>query len=118
MSATVTTYTPEQVKQMYERNEIVLIDVRTPNEYAHERIPGALNAPLSSLDPAKLPSQQGKPIVFHCGSGKRSEIASRACLDAGFETIAHMSGGFGAWKQAGYPVLVTNAATGNLERQG
>ena len=54
--------TPQEVKERFDRNEIVLIDVRTPNEYAFEQIRGALLFPLSSFDPARLPAQEGKPI--------------------------------------------------------
>lgn len=109
---TLDIYTPLDVKEMFDRNGIVLIDVRTPQEYAFAHIPGALLFPLSSFDPAKLPSQEGKPIVFHCGSGARSHRTAGMAAAAGLSRVAHMEGGFGAWKSAGLPYIGIDAATG------
>lgn len=109
---TLTIYTPQEVKEKLDRNEITLIDVRTPFEYGFEHILGALLFPMSSFDPAKLPSQVGKPIVFHCGSGMRSHAIADRCAQAGVSPLAHMEGGMGAWKQAGLPHLAVDPATG------
>jgi len=106
--------TPQEVKQKFDRNEIVLIDVRTTAEFSFERIHGALNAPMITLDPAKLPSQIEKPIVLHCGSGLRSKKVAQICLEAGFDMIAHMKGGLGEWKAAGLPTVALDPMTGNM----
>jgi len=105
-------YAPKEVKELFDRNEIVLIDVRTPNEYAFERIPGAMLFPMSNFDAAKLPPQDGKRIVFHCGSGVRSRKIAEKAAAAGLTRVAHMEGGFGAWKKAGLPYLAIDPATG------
>jgi rhodanese-related sulfurtransferase len=106
--------TPEEVKQRFDNNEIVLIDVRTPAEYEFEHIPGALLFPLSRFDPSKLPAQDKKPIVLHCGSDMRSHKAAQRCADAGIKILAHMEGGFGAWKKASLPYVAINPDTGSL----
>lgn len=106
------TLTPEEVKARFDRNEIVLIDVRTPNEYSFEHIAGALLFPMATFDPAKLPVQDGKPIVFHCGSGIRSKAIADRCAKAGIEPLAHMGGGFNAWKAASLPYCAIDPATG------
>jgi len=85
------TLTPEEIKDKFDRNEIVLIDVRTPNEYAFEHIGGALLFLMSTFDPAKLPVQEGKPIVFHCESGKRSHAISNHCAKAGITPLAQLA---------------------------
>jgi len=110
--ATFEILSPEEVKERFERNEIVLIDVRTPQEYAFEYIPGAMLFPLASFDPAKLPLQDGKPVVFHCGSGKRSRLVAQKCAQAGLAAVAHMEGGFGAWKSSGYNYVAIDPSTG------
>lgn len=102
----------QEVKERFDQNEIVLVDVRTPQEYAFEYIPGALLFPLASFDPNKLPTQDGKPIVFHCGSGRRSRTVAERCSQAGFDRLAHMDGGFGAWKSAGFPYVSIDPSTG------
>ncbi|SFK12690.1 rhodanese-like domain-containing protein [Celeribacter neptunius] len=106
------TWTVDEVQTAFDANDIVLIDVRTPQEYAFEHISGALLLPLSFFSAEKLPSQEGKRIVFHCGSGVRSGKVAMACAKAGISPIAHMEGGFGAWKAAGKAYTGTDMASG------
>ena len=101
---------PRDVARLFAEDKIVLIDVRTPVEYAFEHIRGALLAPLSTFDPRHLPSQEGKPIVFHCGSGLRSKAVAEKCLAAGHRKVSHMAGGLMAWRKAGLPYLTINLA--------
>jgi len=77
------TWTVDEVQKAFDANDIVLIDVRTPQEYMFEHIEGALLFPMSFFAADKLPSQDGKRIVFHCGSGVRSARVATACAKAG-----------------------------------
>lgn len=113
-ASTLDVFSPEEVKAMFDRNEIAIVDVRTPNEYAFEHISGAMLFPMSSFDPAKLPSQEGKRIVFHCGSGVRSRAIAEQCAAAGMMSTAHMEGGFGAWKATSLPFIGIDPASGGL----
>lgn len=90
----------------------MLVDVRTPQEYAFQHIPGALLLPMSEFDPARLPNQADKPVVLHCGSGVRSRRMATRCLEAGRGVIAHIDGGFGAWKSAKLAYMAIDPATG------
>ncbi|WP_371055648.1 rhodanese-like domain-containing protein [Rhodosalinus sp. K401] len=110
--AKLETWSPEEVSRAARAGEIVLIDVRTPQEYMFEHIEGALLMPLAFFDAKSLPGQSEKRLVFHCGSGVRSEKTARAAIDAGFDRIAHMEGGFAAWKTAKLPYVGTNMASG------
>ncbi|MGD9845770.1 MAG: rhodanese-like domain-containing protein [Variibacter sp.] len=83
--------------------EIVLVDVREPDETARERYPGAVIVPLSQFDPAQIPDPQGRQVVFACRSGKRSVTASLMAQAAGYPYNAHLAGGILAWKAAGLP---------------
>jgi rhodanese-related sulfurtransferase len=94
--------TVEQVKAGLDDGTILLVDVREPNELAVERIPGAIDFPLSAFDPAALPDPEGKRLVFSCRSGRRSVTASQAAQAAGLPHDAHMAGGILAWKAAGF----------------
>ena len=91
---------PADVAQHLQKGGTHLIDVREPAEHAAERIEGATLHPLSSFDPAKLPAGE---IIFHCGSGKRSQTAIELCRAAGLAHHAHLAGGVQAWKLAGMP---------------
>ena len=103
-------WSPGEVSQAFAKNEIVVIDVRSPPEYMAAAIEGALLAPIKTLLPDKLPTQDGKPIVFYCGAGGRSRRAAEMSLQNGAARIAHMEGGFGAWKKNGLPYIGTEMA--------
>ncbi len=114
--AVLETWDVDEVASAWTRNEIVLIDVRTIQEFGMEHIEGALLAPMSFFDAHKLPGQSEKRIVFHCAGGVRSEKVARACIAAGMTQVAHLGGGFGAWKAAKQPYLTINMATGAPQR--
>ena len=111
---TMQNLSPADVAKRLERTEIVLIDVREPQEYAAERIHGALLFPMSTFDPSQLPDDGKKPIVFQCGSGMRSAKAVAACAAAGLPHDAHLAGGIQAWKAAGLPTISVDPATGRV----
>jgi addiction module HigA family antidote len=96
----------KSVKEWYDRNEILLIDVRETSEFEVEHIPGALLLPLSSFDPEIFPTLPGKKIVLHCAIGKRSEAAGKMLLNEGHPGAIHLTGGLEAWKAAGYATEV------------
>ncbi len=106
------TWNVDEVAKAWDANKIVLIDVRTVQEYSFEHIEGALLLPMSFFNADKLPGQSDKQIIFHCGSGIRSEKVARAALAAGVGKIAHMAGGLGAWKASKLPYIGTNMGTG------
>jgi rhodanese-related sulfurtransferase len=112
MFNTVPAMSPDDIAEALSRGEIVLIDVREPTEYAAERIHGALLYPLSTFDAALLPRDEKRPIVFHCGSGKRSATAFEAAAKIGVPLRAHMRGGIGAWKAADLPIVTLDPTSG------
>lgn len=97
--------TPHQVKTALDAQEILLIDVREPDEFAAERIEGAVNVPLSSLDPACLPDAVGKTVVLQCAGGMRSGMAVDKCRMAGHAIDTHLAGGLAAWRATGLPTV-------------
>src|ERR1700690_3419572 len=92
----------EEVKAGMQAGKILLVDVREPDELTLERIPGAVDMPLKSFDPAALPDPGHKRLVFSCRSGNRSVTASLLAQQAGLPYDAHMAGGIKAWKAAGF----------------
>ncbi len=101
---TVRDFTPEEVANGLAADEIILVDVREPNETAVERIPGAVLFPLSTFDPTDLPNPAGRTVVFSCASGVRSVKACEIARSAGLPHDAHLAGGLKAWKAAGLPI--------------
>ena len=92
---------------------IVFVDLRDPREMQREgRMPGAFACTRGMLefwiDPespyAKPIFAQPRRFVFFCAGGWRSALAAKTAQDMGLANVAHVEGGFGAWKQAGGPV--------------
>ena len=95
---------------------IVFVDIRDPRELDREgRIPGAFHCPRGMLefwiDPAspyhKPIFAEDKRFVFFCGSAWRSALAAKVAQDMGLNPVAHIAGGFTAWKTADGPVDTT-----------
>lgn len=98
----VPAFAPREVRDMLDRNQILLVDMRETKEYEVEHIAGALLLPMSSLEPEFFPVLPGRQVVLHCAIGKRSEAVGRILIKAGLENIAHMEGGLLAWKEGGF----------------
>lgn len=88
--------------------QIFLLDVRQPDEFAAGRIDGAVNVPIRDLPKnlAKLPQEKNAPIVVICASAVRSGYATMALNFKGYGNVKHLAAGFMAgWQKAGYPVV-------------
>src|SRR5690349_1957272 len=103
--AMLRTITPAEAARLLREDGATLVDVREPDEHARERIPGARNLPLSRLEEAELAVQEGKPVLFHCRSGARTQgNAARLAAKAGLCEAYVVEGGLDGWKRAGLPV--------------
>ena len=102
-----TTITPaEAMALLDERDDVVVVDVRTPEEYAEGHLAGALNVNLQGPDfageIAELPLD-GTYVVY-CRSGNRSAQAVEIMVEAGFTDVRDL-GGIGDWEAAGGEVV-------------
>jgi rhodanese-related sulfurtransferase len=111
--AQIETVTVEQAMALRKDTNVQLVDIRDIRELWREGgIPGAYHAPRGMLefwvDPespyAKELFQSGKKFVFFCAGGMRSALAAKTAKDMGLKPVAHMAGGFAAWRDAGGPV--------------
>jgi sulfur-carrier protein adenylyltransferase/sulfurtransferase len=94
-------------------DERVIIDVRERDEFVDGHIEGAEFVPRGLLD-LKIESivpDRSQEIVLYCAGGTRSALAARTLEELGYENVSSMAGGFGAWKQAGYPIHVAKSLT-------
>ena len=99
------TIKPSEARRLLDRGA-VLIDIREADEHAREKIPGARHLPLSKLDDMDLAAHAGKPVIFHCRSGARTQAnAPRLAGKLGGACEAFIvEGGLDAWRKAGLPV--------------
>jgi len=111
---------PAELIAQMGRDDVVIVDIRDIRELKRDgRIPGSFHCPRGVLefwiDPA---SPYFKPIfgeekryVFHCALDWRSALATQTAQSMGLDNVAHLKGGFKAWKDAGGPVeMVTEKA--------
>ena len=100
---------------------VVLVDIRDVRELKREgNVPGAIHAPRGMLEFWVDPDSpyfkdvfgEDKKFVFFCAAGWRSALATRAVQEMGLSPVAHIEGGFGAWKAAGGPVEAPGDKTG------
>src|ERR1700684_3671307 len=89
---------------------VVIVDIRDPREIERDgKIPGAFSCTRGMLefwiDPAspyaKPIFQQDKKFIFHGAGGMRSALAAKTAQDMGLKPVAHLGGGFAAWRDAG-----------------
>lgn len=111
--AVVTTLSVDEARALHGRDDVQFVDLRDVRELEREGvIPGAFHAPRGMLEfwvdpesPYHKPvfNQPGKRYVLFCAAGWRSALATKTLQDMGLESVAHIDGGFGAWKESGAP---------------
>jgi rhodanese-related sulfurtransferase len=109
----IETLSVEDAKALHGRDDVVFVDLRDPRERDREgRLPGAFHCTRGMLefwiDPEspyhKPVFAEDKRFVFFCAGGWRSALAAQTAQRMGLKPVAHIGGGFSAWKKAGAPV--------------
>jgi len=93
-----------QATLLINREDALMVDVRDQGEYDAGHILGARSVPLARLDSPELVKRKDKPLIVYDDGGERSAKAAAALRKQGFERVVNLTGGLGAWKQAGLPV--------------
>jgi rhodanese-related sulfurtransferase len=86
------------------KGRAVVLDVRSPEEFAKGHVPGALNADINSPDFGAKVAQIDKKqtILVNCHAGSRGAIASAELAKLGFKTVCNLDGGLAAWEKEGH----------------
>ena len=89
--------------ELTETADVVVLDVRTPEEFASGHLPDAVNIDVSAPDFATRVGalDPAADYAVYCRTGNRSSTAMQIMRDAGFESVAHLGGGIVAWVDAG-----------------
>lgn len=133
--------TPQEAHELLQKEpDCVYIDVRTVHEFCAGHPQGAVNIPIAFPDPSRgmalnqdfLKVVEGhfskeKKIIVGCQAGPRSEAAARMLMEAGYQDVSNMQGGFGGmrdpfgrviapgWSSLGLPVSQENGARVSYE---
>jgi rhodanese-related sulfurtransferase len=111
--AQVKTYSVDEARAKLADPHVQLVDIRDIRELEREGIvPGAFHAPRGMLEFWVDPESpyykpifgENKEFILFCGAGWRSALSTKTLQDMGLENVAHIDGGFTAWKEAGAPV--------------
>jgi rhodanese-related sulfurtransferase len=113
--AEIETLSVEEAIKLLDDETVQLVDIRDIRELWRDgAVPGALHAPRGMLefwvDPESPYHREdfasGKRFVFFCGGGWRSALATQSVQRMGLKPVAHIAGGYAAWKEAGGPTVV------------
>lgn len=87
--------------------DYVVLDVRTPEEFAQGHIEGAINLShdLVADNLAQLMPYKDKTLIVHCRSGKRAALAEAILIENGFTKLKHLDGDMKAWQKSGLPLV-------------
>ena len=115
----VKTYSVEAVQARMSDPTVQIVDIRDPRELDRDgTVVGALLAPRGMLefwvDPASpyfkpVFADENKEFILFCGAGWRSALATKTLQDMGMRNVAHIDGGFAAWKKQGAPIETMDA---------
>ncbi|MDP6405370.1 MAG: rhodanese-like domain-containing protein [Alphaproteobacteria bacterium] len=112
--AEIETLTVAQAVELLDDAEVEIVDIRDIRELWREgTVPGSVHAPRGMLefwvDPESPYYRElfgsGKKFVFFCAGGMRSALATQQVQRMGLQPVAHIEGGFDAWKEAGAPIV-------------
>jgi rhodanese-related sulfurtransferase len=98
---------PRDLYALLAAGAVLVVDVRTPEEFARGRVAGAINVPehAAAAWAAELRRRAGgRPIVLYCRSGRRARLVEAVLERHGLREILHLDGQMAGWAAAGLPV--------------
>lgn len=98
---------PQELTNRINRDEAVVVDLRSKAEFGKGHIVGSLNLPLEQFQKdgvAELEKHKAKPIILVCGTGMQSGAAAMTLRKAGYGDVHRLAGGIPAWTGANLPL--------------
>jgi len=98
-----------QAAELIKQEPVLILDVRTPEEYKEGHIKGSVLIPVQGLEReyVKISDHSQKPVLIYCRSGNRSVTASKILISKGFHDLYHMKGGIKDWVRHQLPLEKT-----------
>jgi phage shock protein E len=108
LAADLGTITPTALNERLARHDasVIVVDVRTPEEFTQAHVPGAINIPYDTLAARQdeLTGAKNKDVVLYCRTGRRSKIAADTLEAGGFARLLQLEGNIQGWEDAKLPV--------------
>jgi rhodanese-related sulfurtransferase len=97
--------TATQARSLLEQKKtMVLLDVRTPDEFRQARLKGALLIPINEVERRLGELPKGRPILVYCAVGSRSALVARFLAARGYGEVYNMTDGIVGWYRNGFPL--------------
>jgi rhodanese-related sulfurtransferase len=96
----------QEAKDKIQSEDIVILDVRTPDEYSRGHLAGSKLLPLDQIDlqADKILKDKNRAVLVYCLSGSRSAVASQILESKGYQTIYNLSHGLMEWRIKQFPL--------------
>ena len=97
---------PAEAVTLMNKENAIVVDVRSGEDFKKGHVLGALNIPVAKIDKGNFPSiekDKTSPIIMICDSGTRSAGAAKKLVAAGFENVSNLSTGINGWTSASFP---------------
>jgi len=97
----------EEGRQLFESQQVVMFDIREPDEHATGVANGALLLPMSQLNQraGEIPKDPTQPVLIICNTQNRSSKVVQAMKDAGWTNVRYVNGGMSDWARKGWPMV-------------
>lgn len=99
---------------LQERDNVMLIDTRTAEEFSFGTIPGAINIPLDELREHVSEVPTDRPVVVFCAVGLRGYLAQRILMGKGYRNVRNLIGGYKTYSTSLAPIPVVCASVGSI----
>lgn len=97
--------TKDLFEAIQKKEDFVLLDVRTPEEYSKEKIKGSINLSVDKINEIeKIIPDKDKTVYVYCQSGSRSSSAVNTMLSLGYKKVFSVKGGILAWQDNNFPL--------------
>jgi len=91
-------------RQAKHDSALLVIDVRSPEEFAQGHVPGAVNIPQDQVASRLAEVPKDKDVVLYCRSGRRTALAADVLSANGYTRLSHLEGDMNAWLEKGRPI--------------
>ena len=97
----------EEGRQLFESKQVVMFDIREPDEHATGVANGARLLPMSQLQQraGEIPKDPAQPVLIICNTQNRSSKVVQAMQEAGWTNVRYVHGGMSTWAKNGWPMV-------------
>ena len=97
----------EEGRQLFESKQVVMFDIREPDEHATGVANGAQLLPVSQLNQraGEIPKDPAQPVLIICNTQNRSSKVVQAMKEAGWTNVRYVHGGMSGWAEKGWPTI-------------